>query len=65
MPGHAGLEFNEQVDEISKRVSEEPQDEAEGPLEAAISAINRTVHREWRENVLFTSESTSNSTLGW
>ena len=65
VPGHAGLEFNEQVDEIAKRASEEPQDEAEVPLEAAISAINRTVHREWRESVLSTSESTPNSTLGW
>ena len=35
VPGHAGLEFNEQVDEIAKRASEEPQDEAEVPLEAA------------------------------
>ena len=56
---------DEQVDAIAKRASEEPQDEAEVPLEAAISAINRTVHQEWREKVLSTSESTPNSTLGW
>ena len=65
VPGHAGLEFNKKVDEIAKRASEEPQEEAEVPLEAAISAINRTVHQEWREIVLSTAESTPNSTLGW
>ena len=61
IPRHTGLECNELINAITKRASEEPQDEAE----AAKSVFNRTVAQEWVDSVRNTAENSPNSTLVW
>ena len=51
VPGHAGLEGNEKVDEIAKEATPEDQRSAKVPQGAAESSIHRHCTKEWIKEV--------------